>query len=116
MPVTLTTPVKYLKGVGPRRAEALMRLGVRTAGDLLYHVPHRYLDATTLVPLARAEVGQEVTCSGRVISTGTLATRRGLRVFRAILRDDSGVLECAWPGHPSVSRAWRRYRKAARPL
>jgi len=108
MALSLTTPVTYLKGVGPRRAEALMRLGVRTAGDLLYHVPHRYIDATTLAPLARAEVGQEVTCSGRVVSTGTLATRRGLRVFRAILRDDSGVLECAWPGQPFLERQIRK--------
>src|SRR5256884_3380912 len=102
--LTLTSPVKFLKGVGPKRAEALQRLGVRTAGDLLYHVPHRYLDATTVTPLARAMVGQDVTCVGRVVSTGVLPTRRGLRVFRAVLKDDSGLLECAWPGRPFLER------------
>src|SRR5205085_3146166 len=100
----LNSPVKFLKGVGPKRAEALQRLGIRTAGDLLYHVPHRYLDATTVTPLARATVGQEVTCVGRVVSTGVLPTRRGLRVFRAVLRDESGLLECAWPGRPFLER------------
>jgi len=103
-PLNLTSPVKFLKGVGPKRAEALQRLGIRTAGDLLYHVPHRYLDATTVTPLARAAVGQEVTCVGRVVSTGVLPTRRGLRVFRAVLKDDSGLLECAWPGRPFLER------------
>src|SRR5205809_4649497 len=102
--LTLTSPVKFLKGVGPKRAEALQRLGIRTAGDLLYHVPHRYLDATTRTPLARAMVGQGVTCVGRVVSTGVLPTRRGLRVFRAVLKDDSGLLECAWPGRPFLER------------
>jgi len=102
--LTLTSPVKFLKGVGPKRAEALQRLGIRTAGDLLYHVPHRYLDATTVTPLARAAVNQEVTCVGRVVSTGVLPTRRGLRVFRAVLKDDSGLLECAWPGRPFLER------------
>src|SRR2546423_13005367 len=101
----LTTSVKYLKGVGPKRAEALARLGTRRVGDLLYHAPHRYLDATTVTPLAQAHVGQDVTCVGRVASTGVLPTRKGLRVFRAVLRDDAaGLLECAWPGQPFLER------------
>jgi len=104
MPLELTTSVKYLKGVGPRRAEALARLGIRTVGDLLYHAPHRYLDATTVTPLARVRVGQEASCVGHVVTTGVLPTRRGLRVFRAVLKDESGLLECAWPGQPFLER------------
>jgi len=104
--LSLTTSVKYLKGVGPKRAESLARLGIRSVGDLLYHAPHRYLDATTVTPLTNVQVGQEVTCVGRVVSTGVLPTRKGLRVFRAVLRDDSGggPLECAWPGQPFLER------------
>src|SRR5207245_1260051 len=98
------TSVKYLKGVGRKRAEALARLGIRTVGDLLYHAPHRYLDATTVTPLARVRVGQEASCVGHVVTTGVLPTRRGLRVFRAVLKDDSGLLECAWPGQPFLER------------
>ena len=108
MRLQLNAPVKFLKGVGPKRAEALQRLAIRTVGDLLYHVPHRYLDATTVTPLARALVGQDVTCVGRVVSTGILPTRRGLRVFRAVLRDASGLLECAWPGRPFLERQIRK--------
>jgi ATP-dependent DNA helicase RecG len=105
MALELGTAVKYLKGVGPKRAEALARLGIRTAGDLLYHAPRRYVDATALTPLARVAVGQEATCLGRVVRTGVLPTRRGLRVFRAVLRDEGGgLLECAWPGQPFLER------------
>ncbi len=103
--VRLDTPVKFLKGIGERRAEQLDRLGIRTARDLLWHLPHRYVDASTVTPLARAELGQEVACVGRVVAKGVLPTRRGLRIFHAVLRDDSGLLECVWPGQAFLDRS-----------
>ena len=102
--VRLDMPVKFLKGIGERRAEQLERLGILTARDLLWHLPHRYVDASTVTPLARAEIGQEVACVGRVVAKGVLPTRRGLRIFHAVLRDDSGVLECVWPGQAFLDR------------
>ncbi|HET7876988.1 MAG TPA: ATP-dependent DNA helicase RecG [Methylomirabilota bacterium] len=101
----LDTPVKFLKGIGERRAEQLERLGIRTARDLLWHLPHRYVDASSVTPLVRAEIGQEVACVGRVVAKGVLPTRRGLRIFHAVLRDDSGVLECVWPGQAFLDRS-----------
>src|SRR3989441_10436787 len=77
-------------------------------GDLLYHAPHRYLDATRVTPLAQARVGEEVTGVGRVVSAGVIPTRGGRRVFRAILRDESGLVECAWPGQPFLERTIKR--------
>ena len=100
----LDTPVKFLKGVGERRAEAFARLGVVTTQDLLWHLPHRYLDASSVSPLARARVGEEIACVGRVVDKGVVPTRGGLRIFRAVLRDASGVLECAWPGQAFLDR------------
>jgi ATP-dependent DNA helicase RecG len=100
----LDTAVTYLKGVGPHRAEALQRLGVRTAGDLLYHIPHRYEDASTVSPIAGLDPGMSATVIGRVISKGIIPTRRGLRIFQAVVRDDSGMIEASWPGQPYLDR------------
>ena len=100
----LDTPVTYLKGVGPARAEALRRLGVLTAGDLLYHIPHRYEDASTIAPIASLEPGMQGTVVGRVISKGVLPTRKGLRIFQAVLKDDTGMIEVSWPGQPFLDR------------
>jgi ATP-dependent DNA helicase RecG len=80
------------------------RLGVQSARDLLWHLPHRYLDASTVTPLARARVGDDVACVGQVLSTAVVPTRSGLRIFHAVLQDSSGVLECAWPGQPFLDR------------
>ncbi|MGH7703873.1 MAG: ATP-dependent DNA helicase RecG [Gemmatimonadales bacterium] len=100
----LDTPIKFLKGIGERRAAAFARLGVATAQDLLWHAPHRYIDASQVTQFARARVGTEVACIGRVLSKRVLPTRKGLRIFHAVLRDASGVLECAWPGQPFLDR------------
>ena len=104
-PLRLDTPVKFLKGVGERRADAFARLGVHTAGDLLRHIPHRYVDASSVTPLASARVGDEVACAGIVITKAVTPTRKGLRIFSAVLRDASGALECVWPGQAFLDRS-----------
>jgi ATP-dependent DNA helicase RecG len=90
------------------RAEALRRLGVITAGDLLFHIPHRYEDASTVSPISLLETGMNATVIGRVISKGVIPTRRGLRIFQAVLKDSSGMIEVAWPGQPYLDRTIRK--------
>ena len=102
--IRLDTPVTYLKGVGPIRAQALHRLGIVTAGDLLRHVPHRSEDASTVSSIASLNPGMDATVIGTVISKGILPTRKGLRIFQAVVRDDSGIIEAAWPGQPFLDR------------
>ena len=103
----LDRPVQFLKGVGPRRAEWLGRLGIVTARDLLYHVPRRYDDASTVSPIGSLEVGMDATVVGRVRTRGTIPTRSGLRIFQAVLQDESGMITCSWPGQPWLDRRIR---------
>lgn len=103
----LDRPVQYLKGVGPKRSDAFGRIGVVSARDLLYHIPRRYDDASTVRPIGGLEVGEDVTALGRVRSKGVLPTRRGLRIFQAIIEDESGMITAAWPGQPWLDRKIR---------
>ena len=100
----LDRPAQFLKGVGPRRAESLARLGILTARDLLYHLPRRYDDASTVQAIGRLDVGMEATVMGRVRTRGTIPTRSGLRIFQAVLQDDTGMITCSWPGQPWLER------------
>jgi ATP-dependent DNA helicase RecG len=100
----LDTPINFLKGVGPARAESLRKLGIINAGDLLWHVPRRYEDASTVRHISSLEPGMDATVIGRVISKGVIPTRKGLRIFQAVVRDDSGIIEVAWPGQPFLDR------------
>jgi len=104
-PSPLDAPAQFLKGVGPRRADALARLGVHTARDLLLHVPRRYEDASTVTRIGAVEPGTDVTVIGTVFSKGVIPTRAGLRIFQAVLRDESGSIECTWPGQPFLDRS-----------
>ena len=101
----LDRPAQYLKGVGPRRAEQLHKLDVSTARDLVFHVPRRYEDASTVASISSLEVGMDATVIGEVVSKGVLPTRKGLRIFQAVLRDDTGLIECSWPGQPFLDRS-----------
>ena len=105
MRTELGKSAQYLKGVGPKRAELLERLGVRSARDLLFHVPHRYEDASSVTPIAEVQVGMDVTVVGHVTSKGVIPTRRGLRIFEATIRDASGKgIDLSWPGQPFLDR------------
>ena len=57
-PLNASTPIEFLKGIGPKRAEALAEdLGIRTCGDLLFHLPFRYEDRTRFHRVAEAVPG-----------------------------------------------------------
>jgi ATP-dependent DNA helicase RecG len=102
---SLDRPAQFLRGVGPKRAGLLARLGLLTARDVLYHTPRRYEDATTVRTMGSIEAGEDVTVIGRVVSKGVLPTRKGLRIFQAVLRDRTGYAECSWPGQPFLDRS-----------
>jgi ATP-dependent DNA helicase RecG len=101
----LDTPITFLKGVGERRAEAFRRLGVLSARDLLFHIPHRYEDASTVRRIATLRIGEDATVIGTVVSKGVLPTRKGLRIFQAVVQDESGLVEASWPGQPFLDRS-----------
>lgn len=98
-------PINFLKGVGPSRAESFRKMGIITVRDLLWHIPHRYEDATTVAPIKSLQPGMEATVVGEVISKGVIPTRKGLRIFQAVLRDESGIIEASWPGQPYLDRS-----------
>jgi ATP-dependent DNA helicase RecG len=87
----LESPVQFVKGVGPQRAEALAKLGVVTAGDLLLHLPMRYEDRRQFVRVAELRPGMRVAVSGQVTVAGLRRARR-LSIYELRLDDGSGRL------------------------
>jgi ATP-dependent DNA helicase RecG len=90
--------VKYLKGVGPKRAEALAAVGIKTPLDLLYYFPRRYLDRSRILKIKDAQSAllspDELTFVGRIKSL--YVKRGGRQILFLKLADETGTLRCVW--------------------
>src|SRR6185436_20336833 len=97
----LSTPLQYLKGVGPRRAADLAHAGLETVEDLLYRFPIRYEDRSRLQPIASLKPGATASVSGKILSCGLRSTRRpGFKIFEALVGDATGALRATWLNQP----------------
>jgi len=91
----LNTPIKYIKGVGPKRATALATAGIDTVNDLLHYYPRRYLDRSTVKSIKDIQISDEVTIIGNVEVCGERRTRKG-KLFQAVLSDGTGLTTLVW--------------------
>lgn len=94
--LTLASDVKYLKGVGPARAELLASRGISTVEDLLYYAPFRYEDRTRITRIRDLTPGQTTTVLAKVLTGGLMRTRRGLYIYDLAATDSSAMLRCKW--------------------
>jgi ATP-dependent DNA helicase RecG len=92
-----SSEVKYLKGVGPARAEMLASRGILTVEDLLYYTPFRYEDRTRLARIRDLVPGQTATVLAKVLTSGLMRTRKkGTYIYDLACTDSSGMLRCKW--------------------
>ncbi|WPD19927.1 ATP-dependent DNA helicase RecG [Thermaerobacter composti] len=98
--VTLTTPLGRLPGVGRRQAQRLARLGLSTAGDLLWHLPRRYEDRSVWKPIVRLVPGEVATVQAVVLDAQRVPTRTGRTVVRVTVSDGSGRLDAVFFNQP----------------
>ncbi len=94
----LSTPLQFIKRVGPKRAADLERVGLHTVEDLLLRFPLRYEDRANLLPIKALRPGQAASISGEVLSSGVRSTRRpGFRLFELLVRDATGTIKAVFP-------------------
>ncbi len=110
---TLDIPIRFLPGIGPRRASVLSGQGITTLGDLLFLIPRRYIDRSTIVTIEALRNGKlqpadsgsmegpdvrnDVTVVGEVRSFRLVGYGRKAR-FVLILGDNTGSMQCVWFG------------------
>ena len=99
--LTPDTPVRYLKGVGPKTAERFEKLGILTLSDLLCHYPRRYLDFSKPYSIAEAPCDTECVVKAEVFAKpGGRILPGGRRMERITAGDDVSSLEVTWFNNP----------------
>jgi ATP-dependent DNA helicase RecG len=98
----MATPLQFLKGVGPKRAEQLASIGLQTVEDLLYHLPFRYEDRRSIKKIADAAAGEESSFIGCLAQLRSrYIPRRRSQMLTAVLQDDTGSVELVWYRAPA---------------
>ncbi len=97
MSVKLQTPIDYLKGVGPNRADLLRKeLGIHTYQDLINLFPNRYIDRTQYYKINQLQRSNaDVQIIGKITTFKEVAQKRGKRLV-ATFQDDTGTMELVW--------------------
>ena len=91
----LTTPVQYVKGVGPKMAEILATKGIATVGDLLHYLPFRYEDRLNPRGIAELRAGEMASVIAEVRNSGLFRTRR-MPIFQLTVGQGRTRLKCLW--------------------
>jgi ATP-dependent DNA helicase RecG len=93
----LDTPIEFIKGVGPSRADVLKKdLGLFTFRDMLAHYPFRYIDRTKYFKINQINPdSQYIQIIGRVISKKVIGDKKAKRIV-AVFKDETGIMELVW--------------------
>ncbi len=106
--MTLHLPVRYFKGVGPRRGEELARLGLKTVEDIFYYLPLRYEDRSNLKPIKDLVTGERQTVQGEVVTMTPRLSRTGVSIFQIAITDKTGFVHALWFNQPYLKDYFRK--------
>lgn len=110
--ILLDTPLQYLKGVGPRRAADLQRVGLSTVEDLLDRFPIRYEDRGSFQTISALRPGLSASIAGEVISCGIRPTRRPrFKIFEMLVRDRTGTLRAVFFNQPFLNDVFHPHQR-----
>ncbi|MFA5147070.1 MAG: ATP-dependent DNA helicase RecG [Candidatus Omnitrophota bacterium] len=109
--INLKTPVRYFKGVGPKKSAYLAKLGIETALDLLYYLPAKYEDRSSIAAIRDLKEGAPATVQGEVITLSSRTTKSGMPFFQIAVTDGTGFIHAIWFNQPYLKDHFKRGQK-----
>ena len=105
------TDVMYIKGIGPKNAYLLNKLGIYTASDLLYYFPRKHVDYSTRTRIRDLENGMNTTIFGTIKTVEAFTTKNNLGVIKVGIADGSGRLNLNFFASKSSKFVMERMKK-----
>ena len=93
---SLDDSIQYIKGVGPKRALLLHKLGLEVVEHCLYFIPHRYEDRSRVKKIGKLVAGEQITFQGKVSDVHIQQLRRRRKILEVTVQDDTGTICLKW--------------------
>ena len=106
MTIEEPTPIRYVHGVGPHRAKALEKLGVRTLRDLFFLFPRRYEDRTQFLKIGEIAPCENATLRGEVLTLGVRPLKQ-MPLFELVVGDETGIIHAVWFNQPYLKNQFK---------
>jgi ATP-dependent DNA helicase RecG len=102
-------PVRYLKGIGPKRAQMFKKIGINNLEDILYYFPRRYEDRTNLTSINKLQEGIACTIKAQVLAKHLRRAfhRRGFSIFEVSVSDETDKVLCVWFNQPYLANYFK---------
>jgi len=92
----LDISLQYVKGIGPKKAAQLRRLGLNTVAEVLTYWPRTYHNRGDIRKVASLAINEQAVISGEIVNVAETSPRGRVHVLKAYIRDDSGFMTAVW--------------------
>lgn len=111
MTAGLDYPIQYIKGVGPKKASLLKKLGIQTVKDAIYYLPSQYEDRRNKKQIFDIKPAEFVTVEGKIVQINEIKTKTNLSIIEAIISDGTGLLKAKWFNQLYIKRLLKEGQK-----
>ncbi|WP_042271789.1 ATP-dependent DNA helicase RecG [[Clostridium] dakarense] len=105
--IDLRKDVQYVKGIGPKRAEKLNKLGIFTLKDLVYYFPRQFEDRNNLKKIIQLENEEKATIKVIIVGISTSSPRKGMNITKVDVRDETGYAKLVFFNQDYVKNTFR---------
>ena len=99
--------IQYVKGIGPKKAEKLNKLGIYTIKDLLYYFPRQFEDRSIIKKIAQLEDEEKVTVKALITNIESYIPKKGMTITRIDVKDDTGFAKLTFFNREYIKNTFR---------